>query len=661
MKINQMLYDDKVLLKPSDYAPKDSYTDFYCDNTYCSGACEFDWENSINSPKDDKQYPSHPLFIKRDKQYDLFKKHKITKYDYITRKNVLVIEPKYRSYPVTGASKSMDAIIEKATQNFKKQDPNIEQYLKDAIDKANDYVLFDARAWEFPTVGMNTFILWVLEHFQNIRAIRQSEYVNSAGFSLNYNSYVLKTFGFLWGDFFMSVSIKSSAKQEGDYKDERAFLDTGEVEILNISFYFAKENEELKGKCLNFIWLLNNHNYMKFIREKHNIFYNEKTPLNKNSLFENFNVLCLAMQRHSVDYKFVFNEAKLKDTDYLLTGLKVKELYPKPMPVIIRDILALRPSQKTDDGISLGANTKKKRDENKKTKILTPSNKPKTTPTNEIKDELKKGGEPLSKGEDEFLPEEKGYINTSTQFLGNKRIKKYKELFGIIKGHTNSCYWRGSYWHDGRRYEPYLVASCISAKAFVKNAELGVFNVDEKEVENARKKATYESEKARFVSCFIEEVTKSEYDRLFKTNLDKPIPNNHKTFTAKYNNGMLKMVADGPFIADDIELNRIYLYKGNYCIPEARNKIVFYHLKSENSIIPFVKSGESWEQKYFIIFNISKGELKKAKYKTRKNGSLIGDKVFYNDETQKITLNLYGKKVEYNDALALQRDWSISW
>ena len=45
-----MLYDDKVLLKPSDYAPKNSYTDFYCDNTYCSGACEFDWENSINSP-----------------------------------------------------------------------------------------------------------------------------------------------------------------------------------------------------------------------------------------------------------------------------------------------------------------------------------------------------------------------------------------------------------------------------------------------------------------------------------------------------------------------------------------------------------------------------------------------------------------------------------
>lgn len=637
MKINQMLYDDKVLLKPSDYAPKDSYTDFYCDNTYCSGACEFDWENSINSPKDDKQYPSHPLFIKRDKQYDLFKKHKITKHDHITRKNVLVIKPKYRSYPITQASKSMDAIIEKATRDLGTRQGS----------KANDYVLFDARAWEFPTVGMNTFILWVLEHFQNIRAIRQSGYDDSLYAPTNYDSHVLKTFGFLWDDFFMSVSIKSKAKQRGRFDDERSFLDTGEVEILNISFYFAKENKELKGKCLNFIWLLNNHNYMKFLREKHNIFYNEKTPLNKNFLFESFNVLSLAMQRHSVDYKFVFNEARLKDADYLLTGLKIKELYPKPMPAIIRDILALRPSQKTDEGISLGANTKKKRDENKKTEILTPSNKPKTIPTNEIKDELKKGGEPLSKGEDEFLPEEKGYINSSAQFLGNKRIKKYKEIFGIIKGHTLS-----SYSVD----EPCSVASSMSAKAFVKNAELGVFNVDEKEVEIARERATYESEKARYVNCFLEVITKSERDRLFKTNLNKPIPNSHKTFTVKYNQGMLEMVADEPFIADDVELNRIYLYKGHYCIPEVRNKIVFYHLKSENNIIPFVKSGESWEQKYFIIFDINKSELKKAKYKTRKT-----DKTFYNDETQKITLNLYGKKVEYNDALALQRDWSISW
>ncbi|MCZ6159026.1 hypothetical protein [Campylobacter ureolyticus] len=648
MKINQMLYDDKVLLKSSDYTPKDSYTDFYCDNTYCSGACEFGWENSINSPKDDKQYPSHPLFIKRDKQYDLFKKHKITKYDHITRKNVLVIEPKYRSYPITQASKSMDAIIEKATQDFKKQDPNIEQYLKGTIDKASDYVLFDARAWDFPTVGMNTFILWVLEHFQNIRAIRQSAYSDSLIFAASYDSYVLKTFGFLWDDFFMSVSIKSKAKQKGSHDDERSFLDTGEVEILNISFYFAKENEELKGKCLNFIWLLNNHNYMKFTREKHNIFYNEKTPLNKNFLFESFNVLCLAMQRHSVDYKFVFNEARLKDADYLLTGLKIKELYPKPMPVIIRDILALRPSQKTDDGISLGADTKKKRDENKKTKIPTPSNKPKITPTNEIKDELKKGGEPLSKREDGILPEEKGTpISSSNQLPGNKRIRKYKEIFGIIKGHTLSSY---------SVYEPHFVSSAMSAKAFVKNAELGVFKVDEKEVEFAREKAADQSEKARYVNCFLEKITKLEKDRLLKTNLDKPIPNNHKTFTVKYNQGMLEMVADGPFIADDIELNRIYLYKGHYCIPKARNKIVFYHLKSENSIIPFVKSGESWEQKYFIIFDINKSELKKAKYKTRKT-----DKTFYNDETQKITLNLYGKKVEYNDALALQRDWSISW
>ena len=636
MKINQMLYDDKVLLKPSDYVPKDSYTDFYCDNTYCSGSCEFDWENSINSPKEDKQYPSHPLFIKRDKQYDLFKKHKITKYDPTVRNDVLVIKPKYRSYPITQASKSMDAIIEKTTKDL-----GVGQ-----SSKANDYVLFDARAWEFPTVGMNTFVLWVLEHFQNIRAIRQSEYAVLTSYS---NSYVLKTFGFLWDDFFMSVSIKSKAKKRGRSDDERSFLDTGEVEILNISFYFAKENEELKGKCLNFIWLLNNHNYMKFLREKHNIFYNEKAPLNKNSLFEGFNVLCLAMQRHSVDYRFVFNEAKLKNTGYLLTGLKVKELYPKPMPVIIRDILALKPSQKTDDGISLGADTKKKRDKNKKTKVSTPNNKPKTIPTNEIKDELKKGGNPLSKGEDKFLPEERPLLDSSLRFLGNERIKKYEKIFGITKGNTDfAC--------EDLSENECLISSIMSAKAFVKNVDFGVFNIGKSIVENFRKIVTSPAGETYFVNCFIERTTKAERDRLFKANLGKPPQNNHKTFTVKYNQGVLKMVADGPFIADDIELNRIYLYEGYYCIPKARNKIVFYHLKSTNSPIPFVKSGESWEQKYFIIFDINKDELKKAKYKTRKT-----DKTFYNDETQKITLNLYGKKVEYKDALALQRDWSISW
>ncbi len=638
MKINQMLYDDKVLLKPSDYAPKDSYTDFYCDNTYCSGACEFDWENSINSPKEDKQYPSHPLFIKRDKQYDLFKKHKITKYDPTVRNDVLVIKPKYRSYPITQASKSMDAIIEKTTKDL-----GVGQ-----SSKANDYVLFDARAWEFPTVGMNTFVLWVLEHFQNIRAIRQSEYAVLTSYS---NSYVLKTFGFLWDDFFMSVSIKSKAKKRGRSDDERSFLDTGEVEILNISFYFAKENEELKGKCLNFIWLLNNHNYMKFIREKHNIFYNEKTPLNKNSLFERFNVLCLAMQRHSVDYKFVFSEAKLKNTGYLLTGLKAKELYPKPMPVIIRDILALRPSQKTDDGISLGADTKKKIDENKKTKILTPSNKPKTIPTNEIKDELKKGGEPLSRNEVKETRNERAYNawgGGKYLFPGNERIREYKEIFGIVDGLGRSNY--GSIFYKGDWV--YITVFCMSTKAFVKNVEFGVLRADEKEIEEARGSTKRGDDVVR---CFFEPISEKEFDRVKEADIGKA-PNNHKTFTLKYNQGTLEMVADGPFIADDIELNRIYLYEGYYCIPKARNKIVFYHLKSTNSPIPFVKSGESWEQKYFIIFDINKDELKKAKYKTRKT-----DKTFYNDETQKITLNLYGKKVEYKDALALQRDWSISW
>ena len=220
MKINQMLYDDKVLLKPSDYTPKDSYTDFYCDNTYCSGACEFDWENSINSPKIDKKYPSHPLFIKRDKIHKLRKNHKVNLPEI---KNSISNDNEY-------------------IKNKEIKDMLIEAFIFSRLHfydeplKYYDYALFSDRAvgsmrYSNSSFLKDYFILWVLELFGKDELIsikevtqRDSEY---------------STIGIIYKDFVFMFS-----------------LDHRKIKFFRFFYHTEEGLKKNLGKELNFYWLM---------------------------------------------------------------------------------------------------------------------------------------------------------------------------------------------------------------------------------------------------------------------------------------------------------------------------------------------------------------------------------------------------------------------
>lgn len=220
MKINQMLYDDKVLLTPSDYAPKDSYTDFYCDNTYCSGACEFDWENSINSPKDDKQYPSHPLFIKRDKIHKLRKNYKVNLPEI---KNSISNDNEYIKN-----KEIKDMLIEAFTfSRLRDYDEPLKYY---------DYALFSDRAVGSMRYSNSSFlkdylILWVLELFGKDELIsikevtqRDSEY---------------STIGIIYKDFVFMFS-----------------LDHRKIKFFRFFYHTEEGLKKNLGKELNFYWLM---------------------------------------------------------------------------------------------------------------------------------------------------------------------------------------------------------------------------------------------------------------------------------------------------------------------------------------------------------------------------------------------------------------------
>lgn len=220
MKINQMLYDDKVLLKPSDYAPKDSYTDFYCDNTYCSGACEFDWENSINSPKDDKQYPSHPLFIRRDKIHKLRKNYKVNLPEI---KNSISNDNEYIKN-----KEIKDMLIEAFIFS--------ELYGYDKPLKYYDYALFSDEAVKSISY-LNTpflkdyFILWVSELFGkdeliSIKEVREDDPEYS-------------TIGIIYKDFVFILAFSR-----------------GKVGCFRFYYHTEEGLKKSLGKELNFYWLM---------------------------------------------------------------------------------------------------------------------------------------------------------------------------------------------------------------------------------------------------------------------------------------------------------------------------------------------------------------------------------------------------------------------
>ena len=216
MKINQMLYDDKVLLKPSDYAPKDSYTDFYCDNTYCSGACEFDWKNSINSPKDDKQYPSHPLFIKRDKIHKLRKNHKVNLPEI---KNSISNDNEYIKN-----KEIKDMLIEAFIFS--------ELYGYDKPLKYYDYALFsDEAITKSICILKDYFILWVLELFGKDELISIKEV---RGDDPEYS-----TIGIIYKDFVFIFAFSR-----------------GEVGCFRFYYHTEDGLKKSLGKELNFYWLM---------------------------------------------------------------------------------------------------------------------------------------------------------------------------------------------------------------------------------------------------------------------------------------------------------------------------------------------------------------------------------------------------------------------
>lgn len=220
MKINQMLYDDKVLLKPSDYVPKDSYTDFYCDNTYCSGACEFDWKNSINSSKDDKQYPSHPLFIKRDKIHKLRKNYKVNLPEI---KNSISNDNEYIKN-----KEIKDMLIEAFIfSELRDHDKPLKYY---------NYALFSDEAitkrhYYGSCILKDYFILWVLELFGKDELINIKEV---RGDDPEYS-----TIGIIYKDFVFMFAFSR-----------------GEVGCFRF-FYHTKEGlKKNLGKELNFYWLM---------------------------------------------------------------------------------------------------------------------------------------------------------------------------------------------------------------------------------------------------------------------------------------------------------------------------------------------------------------------------------------------------------------------
>ncbi len=220
MKINQMLYDDKVLLKPSDYAPKNSYTDFYCDNTYCSGACEFDWENSINSPKDDKQYPSHPLFIRRDKIHKLRKNYKVNLPEI---KNSISNDNEYIKN-----KEIKDMLIEAFIFS--------ELYGYDKPLKYYDYALFSDEAVKSISY-LNTpflkdyFILWVSELFGKDELISIKEV---RGDDPEYS-----TIGIIYKDFVFILAFSR-----------------GKVGCFRFYYHTEEGLKKSLGKELNFYWLM---------------------------------------------------------------------------------------------------------------------------------------------------------------------------------------------------------------------------------------------------------------------------------------------------------------------------------------------------------------------------------------------------------------------